>query len=146
MRKNLRRIIFWNILFSLVYLSCHAQNLSDYSPQKLKALGDNALAIGDTYSARDYDKAYSDKKKDPVVLFLLAECYRAAREYIPAATYYDKAYRVDKNNLLALYHYGEMLKVYGYYDQAKNCFLQFKQKYKGGNAIDYKRLVCCNRL
>ena len=141
MRKNLRRIIFWNILFSLVYLSCHAQNLSDYSPQKLKALGDNALASGDTYSARDYYKAYSDKKKDPEVLFLLAECYRAAREYIPAATYYDKAYRVDKNNLLALYHYGEMLKVYGYYDQAKNCFLQFKQKYKGGNAIDYKRLV-----
>ncbi len=69
MRKNLRRIIFWNILFSLVYLSCHAQNLSDYSPQKLKALGDNALAIGDTYSARDYYKAYSDKKKDQKYCF-----------------------------------------------------------------------------
>ncbi len=141
MRKNLRQIVFWNIVFSLFCFSGYAQDVAQYSPRKLKALGDNALAIGDTYSARDFYKAYCDKKKDPEVMFLLAECYRAAREYIPAATYYDKTYRADKKNLLALYHYAEMLKVYGYYDDAKTCFLLFKQKYKGGDDVDYKRLV-----
>lgn len=120
---------------------CNAQELSSYSPKKLKALGDNALQLGDTYSARDFYKAYCDKKKDADVFFLLAECYRAAREYISAATYYDKAFKEDKKNLVALYHYGEMLKIYGYYDEAKTCFLQFKQKYKGGDNIDYKHLV-----
>ncbi|MBR6265622.1 MAG: OmpA family protein [Bacteroidales bacterium] len=139
MRKN----IVYSILIVLLSWAnnCFSQDLKDYSPRKLKALGNNALEIGDTYSARDYYKAYCDKKKDPKVMFLLAECYRAAREYMYAANYYDKTFRADKKNLLALYHYGEMLKVYGYYDEAKKCFQQFKQNYKGGDEIDYKRLV-----
>ena len=101
-----------------------AQDLSGYSARKLKSMGYNAMSIGDTYSAIDYFKAYCEKKKKPKakVMFDLAECYRATRNYIPAATYYDKTYRVDKNNLVALYHYGEMLKVYGYYADAKKIF------------------------
>lgn len=138
MRKNIVYVVCALLAFCV---ELNAQEYKEYSPKRLKALGDNALEIGDTYSARDYYKAYCDKKKDSNVLFLLAECYRASREYISAATYYDKAFKADKNNLLALYHYGEMLKIYGYYDDAKKCFLQFKQKYKGGDDLDYKHLV-----
>ncbi|MCQ2608189.1 MAG: OmpA family protein [Bacteroidales bacterium] len=142
MRANLICGILLSVCLSFSWISGSSQEYLSYSPKRLKALGDNALEIGDTYSARDYYKAYCDKKKDDGnVLFLLAECYRASREYISAATYYDKAFKTDKSNLLALYHYGEMLKIYGYYDDAKKCFLQFKQKYRGGDDIDYKHLV-----
>ncbi len=134
------------MLFLLVAMAGNmvsAQDLSGYSARKLKSMGYNAMSIGDTYSAIDYFKAYCEKKKKPKakVMFDLAECYRATRNYIPAATYYDKTYRVDKNNLVALYHYGEMLKVYGYYADAKKYFVTFKQLYKGGEDVDYKRLV-----
>lgn len=140
MRTNIKSIVAI-FCFFFVNLLCYSQNYSDYSPKRLKALGDNALEIGDIYSARDFYKMYCDKKKDADVMFQLAECYRASREYVQAATYYDKAYKQDKKNLLALYHYGEMLKIYGYYADAKKCFTQFKQSYKGGYDIDYKRLA-----
>lgn len=122
-------------------LACNAQDLSRYTPKKLKALGDNALEIGDTYSARDYYKAYCEQKTNAKVLFLLAECYRTNREYMAAARYYNKAYRENRKNLLALYHYGEMLKIYGYYKDAKDQFQVFKQQYKGGYDKDYKHMV-----
>lgn len=143
MRKNLTCTLFLVAIVAACGTSAFAQDLSEYSARKLKSMGYNAMAVGDTYSAIDYFKAYSEKKKKPKpgVLFDLAECYRAIRDYIPAATYYDKTYRVDKNNLVALYRYGEMLKVYGYYADAKKYFVAFKQLYKGGEEIDYKRLV-----
>lgn len=127
------------VLSCLLLTAIYAQDISQYSPKRLKSLAQNAFAIGDTYSAIDYYKAYCAKKPDTDAYFQLAECYRAAREYLQAADYYDKSYREDKKNLVALYHYGEMLKVYGYYKDAKKCFIQFKQSYKGNS--EYKHLV-----
>ena len=144
----MRTILKTNLLVGVVALLLNitafsqTEDLSNYSPRKLKSMGYSAMSVGDTYSAIEYLKAYCDKKKNkPKVLFDLAECYRATRNYIPAATYYDKTMRLDKNNLVSIYHYGEMLKVYGYYDEAKKYFVQFKQLYKGGYDVDYKRLV-----
>ncbi|MCQ2960374.1 MAG: hypothetical protein MJ198_09350, partial [Bacteroidales bacterium] len=139
MRKILKATLLLCFIASSTILC--AQELSDFSARKLKRMGYNYLSIGDTYSAIDCFKAYCDKKQKPKITYELAECYRATRNYIPAATYYDKTYRLDKNNLVALYHYGEMLKVYGYYADAKKYFVTFKQLYKGGEEIDYKRLV-----
>ena len=144
MRKILNTKLLVGVVALLMSSTAFSQteDLSSYSPRKLKSMGYSAMSVGDTYSAIEYLKAYCDKKKNkPKVLFDLAECYRATRNYIPAATYYDKTMRLDKKNLVAIYHYGEMLKVYGYYDEAKKYFVQFKQLYKGGYDIDYKRLV-----
>lgn len=142
MRKILKTICIL-VAATFAISNVVAQDLSDYSPRKLKSMGYTYYSLGDTYSAIDCFKAYCDKKKKPkpTVIYDLAECYRATRNYIPAATYYDKAYRADNSNLVALYHYGEMLKVYGYYADAKKYFVSFKQLYKGGEEIDYKRLV-----
>lgn len=142
MRKILKTICIL-VAAAFAISNVVAQDLSDYSPRKLKSMGYTYYSMGDTYSAIDCLKAYCDKKKKPkpYVIFDLAECYRATRNYIPAATYYDKAYRADNGNLVALYRYGEMLKVYGYYADAKKYFVSFKQLYKGGEEIDYKRLV-----
>ena len=80
------------------------------------------FTITNLFRSRTFKQKGHDKKKDADVMFQLAECYRASREYVLAATYYDKAYKQDKKNLLALYHYAEMLKIYGYYADAKKCF------------------------
>ncbi len=141
MRKILKTQLIISILTITTSSIVSAQDLSSYSAHKLKRMGYSYMSMGDTYSAIDCFEAFCAKKQKKQVTYDLAECYRSVRNYIPAATYYDKAYRLDNSNLIALYHYGEMLKVYGYYADAKKYFVTFKQLYKGGGDVDYKRLV-----
>lgn len=118
------------------------QNYSNLPASKLKAMGKTALEMGDTYSAIDYFSAYCNKKEDAKIMFLLAECYRLARNYPEAKKWYEKAYTAKpEKQILALYYFATMLKTEQKYVEAGRQFKTFKKNYNGGNEIDYKRLA-----
>lgn len=110
---------------------------------KLKKYGLNSLNEGDTYSAIDYFEAYLAQKENAKIMFLLAESYRAARDYPNALKWYNKAYDADpKKNVLALYYEGTMLKTEKRYEEAYQKFKKFKKAYEAPKDDNtYSKLV-----
>ncbi|MDR0941410.1 MAG: OmpA family protein [Bacteroidales bacterium] len=116
---------------------------SNLSAGKLKRLGYHAMKYHDAYSAIDFFEAYSAKRKNIKVLYSLAECYRAARDYKSAREAYSEVYEAKpKAYPLALYYQAALLKTEKRYEEARILFQKFK---KSGatiiNGIDYKKLT-----
>jgi len=123
-------------------LQAQTHDYSSIPAKKLKSMGKNSLQLGDTYSAIDYFSAYCNKKDDYKVMYLLADCYRVARDYPEAKKWYLKAYKENpEKNVLALYYYGTMLKTEKNYEEAYKQFKTFKKEYSGNDEINYKKLV-----
>lgn len=139
----MKKKVFIIVSLFLFVASAYAQiqDIDKLPASKLKAMGKTALQMGDTYSAIDYFSAYCNKKEDAKIMFVLAECYRLARNYPEAKKWYEKAYVAKpEKNILALYYFGTMLKTEQKYTEASRQFKTFKKTYNGGGKIDYKRL------
>ena len=119
-----------------------SQNLDNISTSKLKAMGKNSLQMGDTYSAIEYFQAYCNRKNDAAVMFMLAECFRLARDYPQAKIWYEQAYKAKPDKyIVAQYYYATMLKTEQNYAEASKQFKSFKKNYSGNGKIDYKKLA-----
>ncbi len=133
-------LLYYGILFiaycQLPTADCLGQpseNIYTLKPKHLKKFGENAVKLGDIYSAIDYYEHYCKlKPEDYDVAFTLAELYRASRDYKQAQDWYLKTYTGDsKKYTLSLYYYALMLKMNGNYELAKENFKKFKKKYRG---------------
>jgi len=119
------------------------QEVPDLVASKLKGFGKNSLEMGDTYSAIDYFESYMTKRpKDHEVAFLLADCYRLARNYKDAEEWYKKAYDLNpKKEAQALFYYAQMLKTEQQYDEALKNFNKFKKEFTGTDDRRLKKML-----
>jgi len=140
--KPIITIIFF--LFAACFVQAQESSLqnTNFSANKLKRLGYNALKFGDTYSAIDFFEAYLLKKNNVHVKYSLAESYRAARNYKAARDLYSEVYEAKPNAYpLALYHKAALLKTDKRYEEARVLFLKFKKSAAIVKGIDYKKLT-----
>lgn len=103
---------------------------------------------GSYFNAIDY---YQDLKgadeRNPFYTYVLAECYRFTRDYVPSAHYYVEAYHLDKKDYpRSAYYAGMMFKQQGEYEQAKQWFNQFLEDNKktsstASMADEFHRLI-----
>lgn len=121
----------------LVSGSIAAQDTIDVRTLKAgqcKRFGKAAMEQGDYYAAADYFlQGTKLKPQNATMSFLLAESYRQARDYAHAQEWYEKTTKLDPENAKAYYYNGQMLKMTGSCDKAKEQFLKFKKKAKGGD-------------
>ena len=113
-------------------------------PSVVKADARNLLTNGDVYGAiGKYEEYYILKPEDSDAIITLSELLELTRDYEKSASYYYKAYELDKNeNIICLYNAAKMLKMTGAYDTALKDFMTFKQMYKGSDSDrDIKKLV-----
>ena len=113
-------------------------------PAQLKAHAEVAVKIGDYYSAIDYYSKYLEQKSsDEEAQYMLAEMYRASRDYKKAETAYINAYDGSHtNNKMALFYYAQMLKQNGKYDLAKKNFKEFLESVSSlKDSKKYKKLA-----
>ncbi|MFQ3578747.1 MAG: OmpA family protein [Bacteroidales bacterium] len=128
--KTFSIIIF--LILVLSNLSYSQINKERLPASKIKQIGVNYLQMGDTYSAIDYFDVYLKKKSTDVeIMYLLAECYRYARDYEKAKVLYKKTYDTKPDKYPeALYYYATMLKTEQKYDEALEHFNKFKKVFK----------------
>ncbi|MFO7869751.1 MAG: OmpA family protein [Bacteroidales bacterium] len=133
-------------IISIQFLYAQEPDISSFTPSQLKTIGINSMQLGDTYSAIDYFEAFNEQKTDGKIMFLLAECYRQARNYPLAKEWYMKAYKESpRKNTLALYHHACMLQTEKKYKAAEAEFKKFRREYrllrKKRNGVDYNKLA-----
>ena len=137
-------IIILSISFTFSVFS-QTNDISKIPASQLKTLANNAIQLGDVYSAIDFLEVYCAKKEDAGMMFLLAECYRKARNYSEAKKWYESAYRKNPNKYtVALYHYATMLKTERKYKEALVEFKKFRKEFRGKtdkSGIDYAKLA-----
>ncbi len=84
-----------------------------------------------------YQQLKQEQERNPYLTYMLAECYWATRDYVPAAHYYGEAYAMSsKLYPEAIYKQALMLKQSGQYEDAINRF----QKFIADNPKTYKKL------
>ncbi|MDA3882131.1 MAG: OmpA family protein [Bacteroidales bacterium] len=140
--------LFFTLSIIFVYTFSYAQtpDAASLTASQLKTIGINSMNMGDVYSAIDYFEVYCEKKTDGKIMFLLAECYREARNYPLAKKWYEQAYKENPNkNVLALYHHACMLQTERKYEEARSEFTKFRRAYRGikrkRHSTDYNRLA-----
>jgi tetratricopeptide (TPR) repeat protein len=134
-------------LFVLLAFNSSAQSIdiSKLNHRQLKKFGQNAIQLGDIYTATKYYERYIELKPEKFdALFQLAELYRFSRDYKRAESMYIRSYNGDPNgNAVALFYYAQMLKANGECEKAKEYFLKFSVS-KGSKGIknekEYKKL------
>lgn len=102
------------------------------SPWMVKKFADNAVRVGDLYSAIDYYEVYTQAKPDNYnAAYELAHLYRRSRDYKKAELLYKKIYDFnEKKYPKALYYYALMQKMNGDYSGSQQNFEKFKKKLK----------------
>jgi OOP family OmpA-OmpF porin len=120
------------ILFSFNFVSIYAQtNISTDTLKnfQIKRLGQNAVRIGDTYSAIIYYEKYLEKNPDNYELwFELGHLYRKARDYQKAEKTYkhvltNKGFDIPESQ----FYYAKMLKANGNYQASKEEYTKFSE-------------------
>ena len=109
---------------------------------------DDLVRQGSYFNAIDYYlQLKQDDERNPYLTYQLAYCYRATRDYVPAAHFYAEAYALAKKVYpLAPFWAGVMLKQQGEYKSAIEALNQFladnkKTTASGGNATNPNPLI-----
>lgn len=100
---------------------------SGMSYDKKLAWADELYKQGSYFNAIDYyQQLKQDDERNPYITFQLAECYRATRDYVPAAHYYLEVQNLGNRIYpYATYYAALMLKQQGEYQQAMDYFNKF---------------------
>ena len=106
---------------------------------------DQLYMQGSYFNAIDYYQQLKAKdERNPYYTYMLADCYRATRDYVPAAHYYAEVDALAKKVFpLSSYYAGLMLKQQGEYQAAINMFNKFlddNKKTLSMNAQDVAKL------
>jgi len=83
--------------------------------------------VGSYFTAIDYyQQLKQNDERNPYYTYMLADCYKATRDYVPAAHYYSEVYSLNKKDYaLSAFYAGQMFKQQGEYQTAINWFNQF---------------------
>lgn len=83
--------------------------------------------VGSYSTAIDYySQLKQNDERNPYYTYMLADCYKATRDYVPAAHYYAEVYTYDKKDwALAGFFAGQMYKQQGEYHTAIDWFNKF---------------------
>ncbi|MBN2486207.1 MAG: OmpA family protein [Bacteroidales bacterium] len=86
---------------------------------------------GEYYKAIDYFKEsydrVTDKNEKNRIVFHIGECYRKTNQPDKAALWYSKAIKKNYNDPVIFFHYANMLKMIGEYEEAKLQFKAYKE-------------------
>ena len=156
MRKNWLLIILAIILVTVQY-DVNAQTrkktyyknkandpISQLSDEKKKGYADELYFKGSYFEAIDYyQQLKKNDERNVYYTYMLADCYRATRDYVPAAHYYAEAYEYSRRVYpFSSFYAGMMFKQQGEYQTAIIYFNKFLTDNKkiaaqkpGGDAI-----------
>ncbi|MFH2141447.1 MAG: OmpA family protein [Bacteroidota bacterium] len=126
------KILALFILFSFTGFCQTGDDVIRMSPWKVKKFADNAIRVGDIYSAIDYYEVYTQAKpENQQAAYDLADLYRLSRDYKKAADLYKKVYQANEKKFpKALYYYAIMLKMDGNYTESLENLEKFRKKLK----------------
>jgi len=151
MRKNWLSLIVATTFVFVSYSSFAQPNknlLAKGGEDKEIALANVLFGEGSYFNAVDYYMDLKNKdERNPFYSYIIGECYRYTRDYVPAAHYYVEAYWLDRKDFPASsYWAGQMFKQQGEYQQAKEWFNRFltdnKKNSAATNQADpYRRLL-----
>jgi len=123
------------------------------SPERELAMANSLYGQGSYFNAIDYyQHLKSSDERNPFLSYNLAECYRATRDYVPAAHYYTEVYYLNRKDYpRSAYFAGQMFKQQGEYQQALTWFNKFlednKKTSSGAQLVDpYNRLLTQKEL
>ncbi len=142
-KKQLLIITF--LFFSFNFISIYAQNSISTDTLKnfqIKRLAQNAVRIGDTYSAIIYYEKYLEKHPENYDLwFELGHLYRKARDYQKAEKTYkqvltNKGYEIPESQ----FYYARMLKANGNYQASKEEYTKFSESKATKEVANIKQL------
>lgn len=106
----------------------------------------NTFNAGEYYDAIDYLKeayeAITNKDAKNQITFDIAECYRKTNQPTKAALWYSKAIRKNYSDPIIYFHYANMLKMNGEYEEAKVQFQAYKELVPGDSRADDGILSC----
>ncbi|MCD6010820.1 MAG: OmpA family protein [Flavipsychrobacter sp.] len=144
MRKNWLFIILATLLITIQY-EANAQRENKYkyrhrandpigklSDDRKLRYADQLFIQGSYFNAIDYyQQLKANDERNPYITYQLAFCYRATRDYVPAAHYYAETYALAKKVYpLSAYYAGQMLKQQGEYVAAIDMFNKFLEDNK----------------
>ncbi len=111
-------------------LGLQAQLDTDLPPVQLKSYGEQAMEMGDYYTASEFFLKYNTIKTNDVNSTLeLANAYFFSRDYRNAKNWYLKTYQLaPKKQVKAMYKYAQCLKMLGKYEAAIEHFTRFKNE------------------
>lgn len=152
MRKNWLFIILATLLVSVQYeANAQTKNVRKYrhkandpigklSDDRKQRYADELFMQGSYFNAIDYyQQLKANDERNPYLTYQLAYCYRATRDYVPAAHYYSEAYALAKKVYpLASFYAGQMLKQQGEYLAAIDMFNKFLEDNKKISAAGQK--------
>lgn len=120
-RRIIKLLIF--LLFSFGVHSLPAQTLRAFLNAGDKAMDKSRYAEAIEY----YRKALEFETNDPTISFKMAEASRLYKDYERAAAWYGKIVMEDRENRypLALFHYAEMKKYLGMYEEACRLYQRY---------------------
>lgn len=122
------------------------------SDGKVLGVADALYVEGSYFNALDYYQQLKQKdERNPYYTWMIAECLRATRDYVPAAHYYNEVKALSKKVFpKATYYAGMMLKQQGEYDAAIASFNEFltdnKKATKSEGSLDPKELKILKKL
>ena len=139
MRKNWLFIILATLLVTVHYkTNAQTNNTRKYRNKANDPVGklsdarklrwaDDLFRQGSYFNAVDYyQQLKANDERSPYITYQLAYCYRATRDYVPAAHYYAEAYDLAKKVYpLSSFYAGQMLKQQGEYTAAIAMFQKF---------------------
>lgn len=118
------------VLIVLIFLAEVSQsqsvaNLDDLKTGRLKKYANQALQVGDKYSAYLFYKTYYNRKEkeNPELAYKIARLAHDVRDYKPAFNFYKKALNGDSLTYAdALFYMAQIKKVWGNYTEAAKDF------------------------
>jgi len=125
--RRMKNLFYILSIISIFNLNLDAQIYNEVKHETMVELADEALAIGDYFSAIEwYNKAYKEEK-DLSVAITIARLHYELRNYKSAERWYTRLIKRDKENQLVEERFtlAKLLKEQGKYEQSIEEFLKF---------------------
>lgn len=107
---------------------------------------ETAFKVGRYYNAMELFKlAYTKERRAAekgVLIFKVAECYRAMSDAQSAQVWYERANRIHNTDPISIFHIAEALKGQGKYAEAIGAFNKYKEKDPGSSSADTEIAAC----
>ncbi len=125
--RRMKKLFYFLAILTICNLNLDAQIYNEIKHETMVELADEALELGDYFSAIEwYSKAYKEEK-DLSVAVTIARLHYELRNYKSAERWYTRLIGRDKENLLIEERYtlAKLLKEQGKYEKSIEEFLKF---------------------
>lgn len=137
MRKTI--IIIFSVFIGITIIA--QEDVSKLPPKKIIKAAEDALLVGDVYTAADNYEEYLKKVPgDMEIKYKLAHLYRDAKDYSTALKYFKELYdTMPEQYVKSMYYEAEILKIQGNYKEALDKFENFRKEYRGRDLSRHTR-------